>query len=293
MSVITYRQDFPMLNKPASNLVYLDSAATSLKPEIVRDAIIEFYNTYTAPVSRSYYENSLRATEMVSNVRDSVASFLNAERNEIIFTQNCTDAINLVANSLPFKDNEEIILCKLNHHSCLLPFLSHPKVKFVNIDKNGVIDLEHLQQIVNDKTKLIAITYVSNVLGNIQPVQEVIQIAKKFGAFTLIDAAQAAGHFPINVKELDCDFLALSAHKMLGPSGVGVLYGRKKVLDFLKPYREGGGMINIFNMQQKVLKEGPARFEAGTPNIEGIIGFGAVLKYYNKCGFDNFVKSAF
>jgi cysteine desulfurase/selenocysteine lyase len=215
---------------------------------------------------------------------------LSAKTKEIVFTQNCTDAINLVANCLPIADDEEIILCKLNHHSCILPFLSHPNVKYVDITEQGLVDLEHLKKIVNDKTKLIAITYDSNVLGNIQPVEAIIDIAKSVNALTLIDAAQAAGHFSINVKKLDCDFLTLSAHKMLGPSGVGVLYGKYEKLTMLDIYRKGGGMINLFSDSSHVVKEVPERFEAGTPNIEGLIGFGAALHYYEKYGLANITQ---
>jgi cysteine desulfurase/selenocysteine lyase len=288
--VFNYRNDFALLSTGDKDLVYLDSGATSLKPACVRDAVVDFYDTYTAPVSRSYYANSLKATEILSDVRRATASFLSAKQNEIVFTHNCTDALNLVANCLPISDDEEIILCKLNHHSCILPFLSHNNIKYVEITENGLVDLDHLKTLVSAKTKLIAITYVSNVLGNIQPVEDIIKIAKSVNALTLLDAAQAAGHFPIAVNDLDCDFLTLSGHKMLGPSGVGVLYGKYEVLETMSLYRKGGGMINLFSDFEHVVKEVPECFEAGTPNIEGIIAFGAALQYYEKCGFSNFVK---
>jgi cysteine desulfurase/selenocysteine lyase len=164
--------------------------------------------------------------------------------------------------------------------------LQHRNIKFVESTPDGIVDLDHLQEIVNQKTKLVAITYVSNVAGNIQPVKEIASLCKKYQAISLIDAAQAAGHFPIDVKSIDCDFLTVSVHKMLGPSGVGVLYGKEEKIQGLSTYRFGGGMINRFNSSEKLEKEGYERFEAGTPNVEGLIGLGGALSYYQSVGLE-------
>ena len=279
-----YKKDFPILIQHP-DLLYLDNAATTLKPRSVIHAVTDFYQTYTANVFRGSHKNSERATHAFESTREKTADFIGAKKNEIIFTHNCTDSINLVAQCLNLTKTDAVILSPLSHHSAYLPFAEQATIRQVKLNAHGTIDLAHLKQLISQPTKLIVIPYVSNVTGAIQAVDEIIQLAQEKSILTLIDGAQAVGHFPIHVHKLNCDFMAFSSHKMLGPSGVGILYGRYDLLSTLNPYRYGGGMVNKIQDLTIDYDVPPYRFEAGTPNIEGVIAFGSAIDYFNQIGF--------
>lgn len=282
----SWRQDFPILNKDSQKLIYMDSASTTLKPKAVIDAVNEFYTEFTSNISRSRHFLSEKLLAKFDNTREKVASFINANKNEIIFTLNCTDAINLVAKGLGLTKEDEVIVSSLEHHSNFIPWKSCSNIVVVYPDKNGTIDMDFLAYSITKKTKLVSITYVSNVTGNVQPIKEIVKLVREKGGLCMIDAAQAVGHIPVDVLDLDCDFLAFSAHKMLGPSGVGVLYGKSKLLDQLCPYRLGGGMVHKVLMDEIQYMPSPTKFEAGTLNIEGILGLGAAIDYLNGIGLE-------
>lgn len=283
-----WRKDFPILNieNPRKKFIYLDSASTTLKPKVVADAVNQFYTNCTSNISRSAHFLAEEIFNSFDQVRENIASFINARKDEIIFTHNCTDSINLLAKGLQLQKDDEIILSILEHHSNFLPWHERATPKILPIDESGIIDLDILRQQITDKTKLIAISYISNVTGNIQPVKEIARIAKECGVLSLIDAAQAVGHIPVDVFDIDCDFMAFSAHKMLGPSGVGILYVKNEALDCLSPSKYGGGMVNKVIPSQIDYFRGYALFEAGTPNIEGILGLGAAVHYLNQSGIE-------
>ncbi|EAU67433.1 aminotransferase, class V [Stigmatella aurantiaca DW4/3-1] len=280
--------DFPILSSTVHErgFIYFDNAATTLKPRPVIEAVSSYYEKYTSNVSRGNHYISEIATLAFESAREKVASFIKAQSNEIIFTYNCTDSINLVASALSLTPEDEVVISVMEHHSNHLPWHGRARLKIVGVDSSGCIDLNQLQDAITDKTKLVSLSCLSNVTGNIQPVKAAVALARERGVLTLLDAAQAIGHFPFDVRELGCDFLAFSAHKMLGPSGVGVLYARQEAQAALRPVRYGGGMTNKLTRDGVVFRDGPARFEAGTPGIEGIIAFGAAVDYFRKQGFD-------
>jgi cysteine desulfurase / selenocysteine lyase len=284
--LLNIRNDFEILKK---NIIYLDSAATSLTPKQVIKKINLYYNEYNANVHRSMYSLGKDATEIFENTRKKIAEFINAQPEEIIFTKGTTESINILANSIKLSKNENIVLTKMEHHSNIVPWqiLSDKKkseIRYLDV-KNFQIDLDSLKEIDN-KTRIVSFAYVSNVLGTILPVKEIIKIAKKNKTLTHIDAAQAVPHLKIDVKELDCDFLSFSGHKILGPTGIGILYGKKKHLKKLKPLLYGGNMISEVDLNFNSLNEIPFKFEAGTPNIAGVFGLGAAIEYINKIGFE-------
>lgn len=283
-----FRKDFPIFEKEfdKNDVVYLDSAATTLKPKSVISKVVQFYEHETSNVARGNHFLAENNTIAVESVRSKIASFIKAESTEIAFTLNCTDSINIIANSLNFDPNDEIIVSVMEHHSNYLPWLAKANIKFVDLDENGIVDLKQLESLITNKTKVIAISFVSNVTGVIQPVEDIVKIAKKRGILTLIDAAQPMSHFPVNVKKIDCDFMAFSSHKMFGPSGVGVLYAKKETHPLLKSTRLGGGVVNEVDFGKTSYKSFPYEFEGGTPNIEGILGFGAAIDYIIEKGFD-------
>lgn len=278
-----FRDDFPILKK---NIVYFDSASTTLKPNSVIKSFNEYYENYTSNIYRSTHILAEQATIAYEEVRESVASFIKADKSEIIFTANCSDSINLVSSILKLQKEDEIICSVLEHHSNYLPWQQKATLKVVPLIASGVIDIDVLLKNITKKTRLIAITFASNVTGNIQPVADIIKIAKQHNILVLIDAAQAVGHFPINVSHLGCDFMAFTAHKMLGPSGVGVLYCRRDLLATLSPIRFGGGMINHMTGEDLHLKPIPYCFEVGTPNIENVIAFGKAIEYLKMKNFN-------
>ncbi len=292
------RKDFPIFQRIIKNkpLVYLDSAATTQKPLAVIEATNDYYRNYNANVHRGIYFISEEATQRYEEARDKIAAFINAPHREgIIFTRNATEAINLVANSwgrTNLKPGDEILLSYMEHHSNLIPWQlisqqTGAKLRFIPLTPEGRLDLEKLSQLLTNKTKLVSFAHISNVLGTINPVAEIAKKAHEVGAVVVVDGAQSVPHIPVDVQALDCDFLAFSGHKMLGPTGIGVLYGKVKLLDAMPPYMGGGEMINEVQLEYATYRELPGKFEAGTPNIAGAIGLGAAVDYLNKIGIDN------
>lgn len=281
MMVSQYRDDFPIFKNSfdPSKIIYFDNAATTQKPIHVINKVHQFYTKETSSISRGFNSLAEKNTLACDETRQKFAEFINASPEEIIFTHNCTHAINTVASGLDFSKQNEILISLLEHHSNFLPWNERGNVKIVETDPNGIIDLEKLSQAVNGKTKIISTTYVSNVTGNIQPVEDIVEIAHRNGILSLVDAAQAVSHIPIDVKKINCDFMTFSAHKMFGPSGVGVLYGKKESLKSLTPQNWGGGMVNKITPEHISYQPIPYIFEAGTPNIEGILGLGGALNY--------------
>lgn len=295
------RDEFPIyeFNK---NLVYLDTAASSLKPKAVIDTVDYYYSHYGVNVHRGVYGLSYEATDLYESARDKVANFINATHNEIIFTRGATQSLNMVANHfLNLEEGDEIITSELEHHSNFLPWLEVSKqtkavLRFVELDKQGKLTIEAFKKVLSPKTKVVSLTYVSNVLGFINPIKEITKLAHEVGALVVVDAAQAAPHIKIDVKDLDCDYLAFSSHKMLGPTGIGVLYGKEHLLNKMHPTEFGGEMVQTVSKDSATYKTGPFRFEAGTPIISGAIGLGKAVDYLNDIGFEfihNHIKSLY
>jgi len=293
-SVDTVRKDFAILSETMNNkpLVYLDSAATSLKPRQVLEAIAYYDTKKTANVHRGVYKLASEATDLYEAARETVASFINAKSQEVVFTKGATEALNLVALSYGLhnlKPGDEIITTELEHHSSFLPWQNVAKItgavlKFVPLDGCGRITIENFESVLSDKTKVVAINYVSNVLGYISPIKDICKLAHTKGAIVTVDAAQAAAHLKIDVIDIGCDFLALTGHKMLGPTGVGVLYGRYELLNNMQPVSFGGEMIDLVELSSSTYKDAPYRFEAGTPVISGAIGLKAAIDYIASVG---------
>ncbi len=295
------RDNFPALQQKirGHNLIYLDNAATSLKPKQVIDALTNYYSNDTANIHRGAHYLANKSTIAYEETRDLVQNFINAKYSEeIIFTKGTTDSINLVATSFGdhfIKDNDEIIISTMEHHSNIVPWhlLSNHKkikIKIIPIDDNGDILLDEYKKLFTSKTKLVSITHISNVLGVVNPIKEIINYAHQHGAFVLVDAAQSISHFPINVQEIDCDFLAFSAHKMFGPNGVGILYGKKNILEEMPPYQGGGNMIDTVSFESSTFNKIPHKFEAGTPAIAEVIAFSEAIKYINSIGMPTIIK---
>jgi cysteine desulfurase/selenocysteine lyase len=281
------REDFPMLRKKVRDkpLVYLDSAATALKPSCVIDAMSEFYQSGYSTVHRAAYEISLEATNRYNQVREKVRKFIHAEStDEIIFTRGTTEGLNLIAQCYPIKAGDEIIISGQEHHSNIVPWQllcerSGAHLKVIPLMEDGQIDLEKFEQLLSPLTKLVSVAHVSNVIGIVNPVEKIIAAAHRVGAHVVLDAAQSAVHLPIDVQALNCDFLVFSSHKLYGPTGVGVLYGKKELLQKMPPYQGGGDMIQKVTFEKTTYQEPPLRFEAGTPMIAEVIGLGAALDY--------------
>lgn len=291
------RDDFPILKQKVKGkrFVYLDNAATTQKPVQVIDAINKYYMNFNSNVHRGVYYISEEATRLYEEARGKVARFIGAPGPKtIIFTRNTTEAINLVAYSWGRKninEGDEIILSVMEHHSNLIPWqiLAREKgarLKFIPVKEDGTLDLEKLPELLTSRSKLLSITHVSNVLGTINPVKEIIDIAHRNGTLVLLDGAQSVPHIPVNVTELDCDFLAFSGHKMLGPMGIGVLYGKERILEEMDPFLGGGEMISQVWLDRATWNEIPWKFEAGTPNVEGAIGLGTAIDYLSNIGME-------
>jgi len=291
------RKDFPILSRKVHGkpLVYLDNSATTQKPRQVIEAITRYYEEYNSNVHRAVHQLSAEATEAYDEAHEKVAEFINAKSyEEIIFTKNTTESINIVANHFAktLGKDDEIVLTQMEHHSNIVPWLNAAKltgakIKYAEIDSNGELNLQQLQEIITGKTKIVAIAHASNVLGTINPVKEIIEIAHRKGAVVLLDAAQTVPHMPVDVQELDCDFLAFSGHKMLGPTGIGVLYGRKELLEEMEPLTFGGDMIKEVSFEEASWNDLPWKFEAGTPNVAGAVGLSAAIDYLKNIGMEN------
>lgn len=293
MDVLKIKSDFPVLNKN-KDLHYLDSGASSLKPKCVIDKIDYYYNNLSCNVHRGVYKLSYEATDMYENARKVIANFINAKEEEIVFTRGASAALNLVASSYGMtflNEGDEIITSELEHHSNFMPWLNVAnikkcKLKFVELDKEGRITVENFKKALTNKTKLVALTHVSNVLGYITPIKEIIDICHERGIIVSVDAAQSAPHMKIDVKALDCDFLSFSGHKMCGPSGIGVLYGKFELLESMPPIEFGGDMADTVYKDSMTYKISPYKFETGTPIIDGAIGLAEACKYLDSIGMD-------
>ncbi len=284
------REDFPPLK---SGVIYLDNAASSLTPKQVIDKIVEYYSEYRANIERGVYEFSQKASEEYESTRKDIVEFIGARSsNEIIFVKNTTEAINIVAHGLNLKKNDKVVTTLLEHHSNFLPWLRcHERygvvVETVKPSVEGFLDLADFEKVVDDRTKVVAVTHVSNVLGIVTPIKEIAKIAHEHGALMLVDGAQSTPHMKIDVNMLDCDFFAFSGHKMCGPTGSGVLYVREEIFKTLNPLYLGGGTVKRVDVDGYQLLDGPEKFEAGTPPIGDVIGLKAAVKYLKKIGVEN------
>ncbi len=289
-----FKRDFPMLNK---DLIYFDNGATTFKPKCVIDAVTDYYTNYTANAHRGDYNISLKVDMAYEDVRDKVKEFINAKhREEIIFTSGATDSLNMIATGFfenIIESEDEILISDSEHASNVLPWfrLANKKgavIRYVPLDSTFYITIDNVIKAVTPRTKLIALAAVTNVVGDVRPIKEICEFAHKNNIFVVVDGAQSVPHKKTDVQDMDADFLVFSAHKMCGPTGVGVLYGKKELLENLEPINLGGGMNESFDNEKQIyLKELPTRLEAGTPNIAGVIGLGAAIDYLNKVGMDN------
>lgn len=288
------KKDFPIF-KNNKGLVYLDNAATSQRPKQVIGAVTEFYEKDNANISRGLYALAERATQKYEEARKIIAKFIGSNYKEIIFTRNTTESINLlsyVISSILPKSKNEIVLTEMEHHSNLVPWQQLAKregfkLKFVKVKDDYTLDMEDAKKQITDKTAIFAFTHVSNVLGTINDAKKLVELGKSKGAITIIDAAQSIQHLKVDVNEIGCDFLAFSSHKMMGPTGVGVLYGRKELLEKLTPFNFGGGMIKRVSLRDADWENPPEKFEAGTQHIGQAIGLAESVKYLQKIGIEN------
>lgn len=289
--------DFPILKQDVAGhpLVYLDSAASAQKPQSVIDAVSHYYSHDHANVHRGVYELSQRATMAYESARQMVRHFINAQHDhEIVFTKGTTEAINLVANSFGqafIKAGDEIILTTMEHHSNIVPWQllcerTGAVIKVVRVNDDGTLDLAHYRELLTEKTKLVAVIHVSNVLGTVNPVKDMIALAHQQEIPVLLDAAQSVPHMSVDVQDLDCDFLTFSSHKLYGPTGTGVLYAKEQWLEVMPPYQGGGDMIRSVSFERSDYNVLPYKFEAGTPNMAGVIGMAAAIDYLNHIGMN-------
>jgi cysteine desulfurase/selenocysteine lyase len=297
LEIENIRKDFPLLKTKVygKDLVYLDNAATTQKPVQVLTVLEKYYKEYNSNVHRGVHLLSQEATAAYENARKKVAAFINAaSSDEVIFTKGTTDGINLVASSFGrkfLKEGDSILISAMEHHSNIVPWqmICEEKgamLKVIPMDENGVLQLDRLPELLDDRVKLVSFTYVSNSLGTINPVKEIIRQAHAQNIPVLIDVAQAIQHMPVDVQALDVDFIAFSGHKIYGPTGIGVLYGKEKWLNAMPPYQGGGDMIKTVTFEKTTYNELPYKFEAGTPDISGAIGLGAAIDYVNGIGLD-------
>lgn len=290
--LLNIKKDFPVLNNNP-DLVYLDTGATALKPKCVIDKINEYYDKYGVNVNRGVYELSYEATTEYEETRTLTAKFLNAREKEIVFTKGASNGLNMVALGFGMdyiQEGDEIITTELEHHSNVLPWMNVAKkknatLKYIELDSTGRITVEAFKKTITEKSKVLAITYVSNVMGYITPIKEIIKIAHEHNIIVVVDAAQAVPHMKVDVQDLDCDFLAFSAHKMFGPTGFGILFGKYKYLKKMSPIEYGGDMIDVVEKYEATTKDAPYKFETGTPPIAEAIAFKEAIKYIESIGY--------
>lgn len=285
------RDDFNMLRQ---DIIYLDNGATTLKPKILSDVISDYYNNYSANAHRGDYDISLKVDTMYEKTRHLVKDFINANSiKEVVFTSGATDSLNRIINGY-FKyylnEDDEVLITKSEHASNVLPWFELVdeigiKVNYIPLDDNYKVTLKSLKETITKKTKVISLAHITNVVGDVRPIKEIVEYAHSLGILVVVDGAQSVAHTKIDVQDLDIDFLAFSAHKMCGPTGVGILYGKEHLLDKLRPTVVGGGMNSIFtSLNERIYNDLPHRLEAGTPNIAGVIGFGSIIEYLSKIG---------
>ena len=297
MNIDDIKNDFPILEN--RNIAYLDSAATTQKPKQVIDAVDDYYKRYNANPHRGAYSLSIEATEKYENTRAKIAKFINAKyAEEIIFSKNATESLNLLAYSYGMdnlKQNDEVVLSIMEHHSNLVPWqkvikITNSKLKYMYINEQFELSDEEIESKITDRTKIVGITHVSNILGTINNVNKIIKYAHKKGAIVIVDASQSIPHMRIDVQDLDADFLVFSGHKMLAPLGIGVLYGKRELLNKMNPFLMGGDMIEYVYEDKTTFAPLPNKFEAGTQNVEGVIGLGAAIDYIENIGYDKIQK---
>ena len=294
LDVERVRADFPILKRKVNGkrLVYLDNAATTQKPRSVIEAISDFYSNHNANIHRAVHRLSIEATEAYEKARSKAAAFIKCKNEEVIFTRGTTESINLVRFAWAEEQMEKddlIVLTKMEHHSNIVPWQlvaqkTHAKVKYVDLDEDGILNMYEFERAMNDSPKLVAFTHCSNVLGTINDAAMLVRKARKAGATTLVDAAQSVPHMPVDVSQIGCDFLAFSGHKMLGPTGIGVLYGRKALLEDIEPFQGGGDMIKEVHLTGAKWNDIPYKFEAGTTNFADAVGLGVAIDYLSSVG---------
>jgi len=295
IEVIKIREVFPIFrNNP--DLVFLDNASTTQKPQPVIDTISHYYENYNSNIHRGIYQIAEKATAAYEKTRDKVTAFISAwDRRSIVFTKGTTESINLVANSWGGQNlnpGDEVLITEMEHHSNIIPWQlicdrTGAKLKYIPINEDGTLDLSHPENYFTDKTKIVCVIHQSNVFGTVNPIAEIVKLAHEVGALVLVDGAQSTPHHLVNVSELNCDFFAFSGHKMLGPTGVGVLYAKPELLESMHPFLGGGEMIRKVTMEGSTWNDIPWKFEAGTPNIAQVIGLGSAIDYINKIGREN------
>ena len=291
------REDFPML---ASDIIYMDNSATSLKPQCVIDKMKDYYENYSANAHRGDYDISYKVDLEYEGTRDLVADFINAkDKEEIVFTSGTTESLNMIATGFfsgLIEEGDEILITTSEHASNILPWFRLEnekgcKVNYIPLDSNYHVTLDNIKKVVTPRTKVIALAQVTNVIGDVRPIKEICKFAHERDIFVVVDGAQSLPHMKVDVQDLDCDFLAFSAHKMYGPTGLGVLYAKKELLENINPINLGGGMNESFDSPKEILlKEVPTRLEAGTPNIAAVIAFAEAIKYINKIGIETINK---
>jgi len=297
LDVARIREDFPILRERVHGkpLIYLDNAATSQKPQAVIDALVDYYTHYNANIHRAVHLLSTRATAACDTARDKVRRFINAaSTDEVIFVRGATEGINLVAQTHGRRNigpGDEVLISGLEHHSNIVPWQmlcdeKQARLRVVSIDDRGVVPMDEFKKALSERTRLVAISHVSNALGTVNPLADMIQMAHRWNAPVVVDGAQAIPHMRVDVRALDADFYAFSGHKVFGPTGIGVLYGKKALLEAMPPYQGGGDMIRSVTFEKTTYNDLPYKFEAGTPDIAGIIGLGAAIDYVNDVGME-------
>ena len=303
LDISAIKRDFPILSRKireTNRLVYLDSGATSQKPKSVLDAERDFYTQHNAAVHRGAHQLAEEATELYEGAREKVAAFIGADVDEVIFTKSATESINAIAYSMGnaqsgsrfhISRGDRIVVSEMEHHANLIPWQELAKrtgaeLVWFNVTDDGRLDLTNISDLINARTKIVALTHQSNVLGTINPLEDIVKRTHEVGALFVLDACQSVPHYQVNVKSLDIDFIAFSGHKMLGPTGVGILWGRKELLDEMPPFLTGGSMIETVTMESATYLDAPKRFEAGVPNMAQAVGLGAAVDYLSAIGLD-------